>query len=56
MYEVKFKYCDGLSDWEWREQSGIFSAKDETEAIQKCRKIYGLGIDCHYQIISVKKV
>ena len=56
MYEVNFKYCDSLSGWEWREQSGVFSARNEGEAIQRCKQIYGLGIDCDYRIISVKKV
>lgn len=56
MYEVKFKYCDSLSGWAWREQSGVFSAKDEGEAVQKCKQTYGLGIGCDYRIISVTRV
>ena len=46
MYNIKFKYRDKLSNWEWREQSCTVSSVDE------CKRIYGLGIDCDYKILS----
>ena len=50
MVHIKFKYKDSLSDWEWREQECIASS------VSECKKLYGLGIDCEYQIISVEEV
>ena len=50
MYKIKFKYRDKLSNWEWREQSCTVSSVDE------CKRIYGLGIDCDYKILSVEKI
>ena len=50
MFEIKFEYRDEMSNWEWRKQSCIMSSVDE------CKKIYGLGIDCDYRIISVKEI
>lgn len=47
MLKVKFKYRDRKSNWQWREQECIVSSIDE------CIKIYGLGIDCDYKILSV---
>ena len=50
MVHIKFKYKDFLSDWEWREQ------KCTVSSVAECKKLYGLGIDCEYQIISVEEV
>ena len=50
MVEVKFRYCDAMSNWEWREQKCIVSSVNE--AI----RIYGLGVDCEYEIISVQEI
>ena len=50
MYKIKFKYRDRFSNWEWREQSCTVSSVDE------CKRIYGLGIDCDYKILSVEKI
>ena len=50
MYHIVFKYRDQYSNWEWREQECTVSS------VQKCKEIYGLGIDCDYEIISVEKV
>ena len=52
-YEVKFKYADSYSHWEWRNQQCSVYAKDEYEARSKCKELYGLGTDCDYEIISV---
>ena len=50
MLKITFKYRDELSDWEWRTQQCI------VESIKECKEIYGLGIDCDYQILSVEKI
>lgn len=50
MYHIKFKYKDVYSDWEWREQECTVSS------VEECFKIYGLGIDCDYVILSVEEV
>lgn len=50
MKKIKFRYRDQWSDWEWRTQECIVSSVDE------CKRIYGLGVDCEYQIISIEEV
>lgn len=50
MLKIKFEYCDEMSRGEWREQECIVSS------VEECKKIYGLGIDCDYRIISVEKL
>ena len=50
MMHIKFKYKDSLSEWKWREQECTVSS------VAECKKLYGLGIDCEYQIISVEEV
>lgn len=48
MKRIKFRYADQYSNWEWREQECTVSSVDE------CIRIYGLGQDCDYEIISVE--
>ena len=55
-YEVCFRYADVYSHWEWRNQKGIIMANDKLEAERKCIRLYGLGVDCDYQIISVREI
>ena len=50
MLQIEFEYKDELSKGEWRMQSCI------VPSIKECKKIYGLGVDCDYQILSVKEV
>ncbi len=50
MLEIKFRYRDSMSNWEWREQECLVSSVD------RCKEIYGLGIDCDYEIISIREV
>lgn len=50
MFNIKFKYRDKESNWEWREQQCTVSS------VEECKRIYGLGIDCEYEIISVEKI
>lgn len=50
MLKIKFKYADAMSGWKWRTQECVMSS------VEECIKIYGLGIDCEYEIISVEEV
>jgi len=50
MVEVTFRYKDELSNWEWRTQ------KCTVRSVEECKKIYGLGIDCEYEILEVKEI
>ncbi|MBQ1296011.1 MAG: hypothetical protein IIY21_18335 [Clostridiales bacterium] len=48
MKEIEFEYRDAYSHGGWSRQSCI--VKD----ISECKRIYGLGVDCEYRILSVK--
>ena len=50
MKRITFKYADAMSNWKWRTQTCTVSSVDE------CIKIYGLGADCEYEILSVEDV
>lgn len=50
MLKIKFEYCDEMSNGEWREQECI------VRSVEECKRIYGLGIDCDYRIISVEEL
>ena len=50
MYKIVFEYADSYSNWQWRRQECIMSS------LQECIKIYGLGYDCDYRIISMEKL
>ena len=50
MLKIKFKYRDDYSYPEWNEQECI------VETVKECKEIYGLGIDCEYQIESIEEV
>lgn len=50
MVEVVFKYRDELSNWTWRTQKCIVLS------VEECIKIYGLGQDCDYEIISITEI
>lgn len=50
MVKVTFEYADEMSGWEWREQTCVVSS------VRECKRIYGLGVDCEYRIISVEEV
>ena len=49
MLKITFRYRDKYSRWEWREQTCIVNS------VEECKRIYGLGVDCDYQIIDVEK-
>ena len=50
MYHIVFKYRDSYSNWEWRTQ------ECDVSSVAECKEIYGLGVDCDYEIISVEKI
>ena len=50
MLRIEFEYCDAMSNWEWRRQSCTVSS------IEERKLIYGLGVDCEYNIISIEEV
>lgn len=50
MIKVVFEYMDRYTNGEWRKQTCI------VESVEECKKIYGLGIDCGYRIISVEEM
>lgn len=50
MKEIEFEYRDAYSHGEWARQSCI------VESVSECKRIYGLGVDCEYRILSVKEV
>lgn len=50
MLRITFKYADAMSNWQWREQECIVSS------VRECIKLYGLGIDCDYEILSVEEI
>lgn len=50
MVSIKFEYADEMSNWEWRTQHCVVSS------IEECKRIYGLGVDCKYRILSVEEV
>ena len=50
MVRVVFDYRDAYTNGGWNRQECIVSS------VTECIKIYGLGIDCEYRIISVEEV
>lgn len=50
MVKVTFEYKDAYSHDEWNEQECV------VESVAEAKKLYGLGVDCEYRIISVEKV
>ena len=50
MLKIKFRYRDVMSNWRWRKQECV------VPSVEECIRIYGLGWDCDYEIISVKEI
>lgn len=48
MLKITFEYADAMSKWEWRKQTCVVSS------VQKCKELYGLGIDCDYRILEIE--
>lgn len=56
MFRVDFRYRDEYSLDKWNEQGCAVCADNEQDAVNKAKQLYGLGIDCEYEIISVVEV
>lgn len=50
MVHIVFEYRDEWTRGEWNRQECCVRSVDE------CMKIYGLGVDCEYRIISIEEV
>ena len=50
MKHIKFRYRDALSNYNWRNQECTVSS------VEECIRIYGLGVDCEYEILSVEDI
>lgn len=50
MLRITFRYKDEYSKGKWRTQSCTMSS------VEECIKVYGLGIDCEYEILNVEEV
>lgn len=50
MVHIVFEYIDEWSDGRWVRQECF------VRDVAECKRIYGLGIDCEYRIISVEEV
>ena len=50
MFNIEFEYKDKYTNGKWNRQSCTVSS------VAECKKIYGLGVDCEYHIISVQEV
>lgn len=50
MLRIEFEYCDQYTNGKWNKQECIVSS------VEECIKIYGLGVDCDYHILSITPV
>ena len=50
MLKIKFEYRDQYCSPKWNQQECTVSS------VEECKRIYGLGVDCEYKIISIEKV
>ena len=50
MLEIEFEYKDQYTMGEWHKQKCIMPS------VSECIEFYGLGKDCEYHILSIKKV
>lgn len=50
MKHIVFEYKDRYTHGEWHTQECY------VESVRECIRVYGLGIDCDYRIISVEDV
>ena len=50
MLSITFRYRDALSNWEWITQHCVVFS------VEECKRIYGLGVDCEYEILEVKEI
>lgn len=48
MLRIKFEYRDQYTNGRWNKQECIM------QSVSECIRMYGLGVDCEYRIISVE--
>ena len=48
MVHIVFEYIDRYSHGKWNRQ------ECDVSSVKEAKKIYGLGVDCDYRIISVE--
>jgi hypothetical protein len=48
MVKITFKYKDAYSHGKWNTQTCVVGS------VSECIRIYGLGVDCDYKILSVE--
>ena len=50
MKHIVFEYRDLWGGDKWNKQECV------VRSVEECKRIYGLGVDCEYRIISVEEV
>lgn len=55
-YHITFTYKDEYSHGKWNTGRCALYADNEREAAAKCVNLYGLGVDCEYEITSIEEV
>lgn len=50
MLKIAFEYRDEYSGGKWNRQECIM------KSVEECKRVYGLGVDCEYRIITVEEV
>lgn len=50
MLHIVFEYMDRYTNGKWNRQECY------VPSVNECRKLYGLGVDCDYRIISIERV
>lgn len=50
MLKIEFEYRDEYCYPHWNKQSC------QVGSVEECKRIYGLGVDCEYRIISIEEV
>lgn len=48
MKHIVFKYKDRFTNGKWNTQTCTM------HSVSECIRVYGLGVDCEYEIVSVK--
>lgn len=55
-YHITFTYKDEYSYGDWLTGRCTLYASNEREAAAKCVELFGLGVDCEYEITSIEEV
>lgn len=50
MLKIKFEYRDKYCYPNWNQQECLMSS------VEECKRLYGLGTDCEYRILSIEEV